>query len=273
MSNSATPWTVACQAPLSSTISQSLLKFMFIESLMLSNHLILCCPFSFCRQSFPASDSFSMSRLFASSGQSIGASASVLPMNIQGWFPSGLTGLISLLPTGLLGVFCRLAVQIANETIHVEHSVQCLLLIRRKEMEGRRKEGKKKHDFSTHFYYLSLLFIRSLRKICLLLSDVVRKRHCSLPVNLRPASLLLTTHPPTAHTALCPSGPCYPSELLKLLLERHSRQIWILHKAKPAWSLFQPHPMLFRAYSFYRDIVSPGRNKAQGFVSYRVVLL
>ena len=54
--------------------------------------------FSSCLQSFPASGSFTMSQLFASGGQSIGvsASASVLPMNIQGWFPLGLTGLISL---------------------------------------------------------------------------------------------------------------------------------------------------------------------------------
>ena len=49
--------------------------------------------FSFCLQSFPASGSFPMSRLLASGGQSIGASASVLPMNIQDWFPLGLTGL------------------------------------------------------------------------------------------------------------------------------------------------------------------------------------
>ena len=55
-------------------------------------------PFSSCFQSFPASGCFLMSRLFASGDQSIGASASasVLPMNIQGWFPLGLTGLISL---------------------------------------------------------------------------------------------------------------------------------------------------------------------------------
>ena len=54
--------------------------------------------FSSCPQSFPASRSFPMSQLFSSSGQSIGASSpvSVLPMNIQGWFPLGLTGLISL---------------------------------------------------------------------------------------------------------------------------------------------------------------------------------
>ena len=55
--------------------------------------------FSFCFQTFPASGSFSMSWLFTAGGQNIGvsASASVLPMNIQGWFPLGLTGLISLL--------------------------------------------------------------------------------------------------------------------------------------------------------------------------------
>ena len=50
-----TPWTAACQASLSFTISQSLLRFISIESVMLSNHLILCSPFSFCLQSFPAS--------------------------------------------------------------------------------------------------------------------------------------------------------------------------------------------------------------------------
>ena len=61
----------------------------------------------FCLQSFPALGSFPRSWLFASGGQSIGASASasVLPMNIQGWFPLGLTGLISLLSKGLSRVF------------------------------------------------------------------------------------------------------------------------------------------------------------------------
>ena len=80
----ATPWTVAHQAPLSFTVSWNLLKFRSVELVMLSSHLILCCPFSFCLQSLPASESFPMSQLFASGGQSIGASASVLPMNIQG---------------------------------------------------------------------------------------------------------------------------------------------------------------------------------------------
>ena len=61
--------------------------------------------FSFCLQSFPASGSFPVSHLFASSGQSIGAPASVLPMNIQGWFPLGWTGLITLRSKELLRVF------------------------------------------------------------------------------------------------------------------------------------------------------------------------
>ena len=58
-------------------------------------------PFFSCLQSFPASGSFLMNRLFASGGQSIRASASVLPRSIQGWFPLGLTGLISLQSKGL----------------------------------------------------------------------------------------------------------------------------------------------------------------------------
>ena len=61
--------------------------------------------FSFCLQSFPASVSFEMSQLFPSGGQSIGASASVLPENIQGWFPLGLAGLISLQSKGISRVF------------------------------------------------------------------------------------------------------------------------------------------------------------------------
>ena len=102
-----TPWIAAHQASLSFTVSWSLLKFMSIKSVMPSNRLILCCSFSSCPQSFPGSGSFAVSQIFTSGGQSIRAStsASVLPMNIQGWFPLGLTGLISLLSKGLLGVF------------------------------------------------------------------------------------------------------------------------------------------------------------------------
>ena len=70
-------------------------------------------PFSSCLRSFPASGSFSVSQFFASGGQSIGVSAStsILPMNIQYWFPLGLTGLISLLFKGLSGVFSNTVVQ------------------------------------------------------------------------------------------------------------------------------------------------------------------
>ena len=107
LSNSVTPWTEACQALLSCSVSQSLLKFMYNESVMSSNHLIHCCPFSSCPQSLPESGSFPMSWLFASGDQSIGgtASVSVLPVNSQGWFPLGSTGLISLQSKGLSGVF------------------------------------------------------------------------------------------------------------------------------------------------------------------------
>ena len=61
----ASPWTAACQASLSSTNSRSLLKLISIESVMPSNHLILCHPLSSCLQSVPASESFPMSQLFA----------------------------------------------------------------------------------------------------------------------------------------------------------------------------------------------------------------
>ena len=62
------PWTAACQAPLSFTISQSLLKLLSTESVMSSNHLILCCSFSSCPQAFSSSGSFPISWLFALDG-------------------------------------------------------------------------------------------------------------------------------------------------------------------------------------------------------------
>ena len=183
----ATPWTAEHQAYLSITNSQSLLKLMSIESVMSSNHLILChpllllssifpcirvfsnepvihissvqfshsvmsaslwphglhhtrlpcpwptpgsypnscqlsqwchppisssvIPFSSHLQSFPASGSFPMSRFFASGGQSIGVSASVLLMCNQDWFPLGWTGWISLLSKGVSRVFSNIRVQ------------------------------------------------------------------------------------------------------------------------------------------------------------------
>ena len=78
---------------------------MSIESVMPSNHFVLCCPSSFCPQSFLASGSFPMSQLFASNVRSTGVSASVLSMNIQSWFFLVLTSLISLLSKGLSRVF------------------------------------------------------------------------------------------------------------------------------------------------------------------------
>ena len=111
MPDSVTPWTAACQASLS-TNSWSLLKLLSIELVMPSNHLILCCPFS-CLQSFLASGLFPMTCLFASGGQSIrvSASASVLPMNIQDWFPLRWTSWISLQSKGLSRVFSNTTVQ------------------------------------------------------------------------------------------------------------------------------------------------------------------
>ena len=91
----ATPWTAARQASLSNINSQSLLKLMSVELVMTSNHPSSVVNFSSCLQSFPASGSFLTSQFFASDGQSIEASASAsdLPVNIQGWFPLGLTDL------------------------------------------------------------------------------------------------------------------------------------------------------------------------------------
>ena len=68
-------------------------------------------PFSSCLQSFPASGSFPMTQFSASGGQSIGASASILPMNIQDWFPLGWTGWISLQSKGLSREFSNTTVQ------------------------------------------------------------------------------------------------------------------------------------------------------------------
>ena len=101
----AAPWTAACQATLSFTISLSLLNLMSMTSRWCHpNHFI---PFSSYLQSFKASGFFPMNQLFASRGQSIAASpsASVLPMTIEGWFPLGVIGSISLLSKGLSRAF------------------------------------------------------------------------------------------------------------------------------------------------------------------------
>ena len=104
-----TPWTAACQASLSFTVSRSLLKLMSIRLVMPSNLLILCRPLLL-PSIFPSIRVFSNE--FTSGGPSIGASASsVFPVNIQSWFPFGWTGLISLLSRGFSRVFSSTTVQ------------------------------------------------------------------------------------------------------------------------------------------------------------------
>ena len=110
-----TSWTAALQASLSFTISQSLCVCSDLCPLSPLCYLTIsysATPFSFCLQSFPALGSFPMTWIFASCGQSTGesASASVLPMNIKGWFTLGLTGLISLQSKGLWRVFSGITI-------------------------------------------------------------------------------------------------------------------------------------------------------------------
>ena len=124
----ATPWTAAHQASLTITNSRSLPKLMSIESVMPSTISSSVVPFSSCPQSFPASGSFEISRLFASGGQSIGisASVSVLSVNSHGWFPLGMAGLISLQSKGLSRVFSihssKASVLRCSDFFMVQHS-------------------------------------------------------------------------------------------------------------------------------------------------------
>ena len=108
----ATPRTAACRASLAITNSWSSFKLMSIESVMPSNHLILCRPLLL-PSIFLSIRVFPMSQCFASGGQNIGvsASASVLPMKTQDWFPLGWTGWISLQSKGLSRVFSNTTVQ------------------------------------------------------------------------------------------------------------------------------------------------------------------
>ena len=118
----AAPWTAAHQASLFFPISQNLVKFMFIESVMPSNHLILCHPLLFMPSIFPRIKVFSKSQLFASDGQSIRASASALPMNIQGCFPLALAGLMSLMSKGFSRAFSSITIQ-NNQSIGTQPSL------------------------------------------------------------------------------------------------------------------------------------------------------
>ena len=109
----ATTWIAACQASLFFTISQSVLRFMSVDVVMPSKHLILCHPLLLLPPIPPSIRVFPMSQLFTWSGQSIvvSASASVLPVNTQDWSPLGWTGWISLQSKGLSRVFSSTTVQ------------------------------------------------------------------------------------------------------------------------------------------------------------------
>ena len=109
----AVPWTAACQDSLSITNCRSLPKPMSIESVMASNHLMLCCPLLLLPPIFLSIRVFQMSQPFTSGGQSIGVSASrsVLPMKTQDWSPLGWTSWISLQSKGLSRVFSNTTVQ------------------------------------------------------------------------------------------------------------------------------------------------------------------
>ena len=104
-------WPHGLQHTLSLIISQSLSKIMFIASEMPSSQLILWHPLLLLPSIFPGIRDFSMSRLFSSDDRNTGASPSVLPVNIQGWFPFRLACLISLLSKGLWGIFSNTSVQ------------------------------------------------------------------------------------------------------------------------------------------------------------------
>ena len=108
----ATPWTAAARPPFHHQFLESTQTHVHWVSDAIQPSHPLSIHFSRL-QSFPASGSFQMSQFFASGGQSIGTSAlaTVLPVNIQGWFPLGLTGLISLLSKGLSRVFSSATVQ------------------------------------------------------------------------------------------------------------------------------------------------------------------
>ena len=120
VSSSANPWTAACQVSLS-FISQSVLKLTSMALVMPSNNLSSVALFSSCPKSSPASRSLPMTRLFALGGQSIGASASASVLPIRGWFPLGLTDLISLQSKGLPKVFFMTAVHSTFFMVQLSH--------------------------------------------------------------------------------------------------------------------------------------------------------
>ena len=115
----ATPWIAARQASLSITNSQSSLRLTSIESVTPSSHLILCRPLLLLPPNPPSIRVFSNESVLQLGGQSTGVSVtvSILPMNIQDWFPLGWTGWISLQSKGLSGIFPNTTVQNINSLV------------------------------------------------------------------------------------------------------------------------------------------------------------
>ena len=119
-----TPWTAAWQPSLSFAISWSLLKLMSIESVMLFNYLILCHPLLLLSSAFPRIRVFSSElALHLRWPKYCSISFSISPsMNIQGWFPLGLNGLISMLSKGLSRVFSNTTIQ-RYQLFSAQHSL------------------------------------------------------------------------------------------------------------------------------------------------------
>ena len=106
-----TPWTAACQVSLSFTVSQSVPKLMSIESVMPSNHLILCRPLLLLPSIFSSIRVFSNESALCIRWPKYWSFSISPPVNIPGWFLLGLTGLISLQSKGLSRVFSRTVIQ------------------------------------------------------------------------------------------------------------------------------------------------------------------
>ena len=124
----ATPWIAAQQASLSITNSWNLLKLMSIESVMPSNHLILCCPLLLLPQIPPSIRVFSNEVAWGGQSIVVSASESVLPMNTQDWSPLGWIGWISLQSKWLSRIFSNTTVQ-KHQFFGAQLSSQSYLLV------------------------------------------------------------------------------------------------------------------------------------------------
>ena len=149
-----TPWTATRQAPLSSTVSWSLLRLTSIELVMLPNHLILCCPLLLLPSVFPSIRVFSNESALRMRWPNIevSASTSVLPMNIQSWFPLGLTSLISLQSKGYVYIYWL----VYTEKILYSVSWEGLEETRRKEVLDSNNKENTQHQILDSKYHLSI---------------------------------------------------------------------------------------------------------------------